>query len=343
MTVEEATELYVEACRLRGLSPRTILYARLILKHFADYCAGRLDDLREATLETLMDFYRWIGKRKKPNGEPTTVRNQNRHIRVLRQVFKLLAQRNLILSDIGAELPLFHDPKSLPRGVMTKEQVLQLLRQPTLTTPNGFRDRTILEVLFSTGLRGGELCRLTLYDVDLPARLIHVIQAKGKKDRVVPVGKVAAGYLAEYLKNVRPLLMNGQAHAFVFPANNGTPFDTARLFYLVKTYRTQAHLPDNITTHSLRHTCATEMLKGGANIRHVQELLGHSSIKTTQVYTRVVITDLKKAHRRTAPSERRRVLDEVHFDSGEKPRWTDRRNSAAWRKRKRLAKTAKKG
>jgi integrase/recombinase XerD len=173
--------------------------------------------------------------------------------------------------------------------------------------------------------------------------MIQIVQGKGKKDRVVPVGKVAAGYLAEYLKNVRPLLMKHQAHAVVFAANDGRPFDTHRLFYLIKKYRAQAHLSDNITTHSLRHTCATEMLKGGANIRHVQELLGHSSIKTTQIYTRVVITDLKKAHRRTAPSERRRVLDEVHFDGGDKPRWTDRRNSAAWRKRKRLAKTAKNG
>lgn len=336
MTVDNAAEQYIESCRLRGLSPRTIAHDRLLLNHFADYCAGHhVNDLREATLQTLLDFRRWIGQRRKPNGEPTSVQHANRHLRTVRQMFRMLAARHLILRDIGAELPPMRDPKRLPRGVMTKDEIMQLLRQPYLTTPAGFRDRTIFEVLFSTGLRGGELCRLTFYDVDLSARLIHVLQGKGKKDRVVPIGKTAAGYLAEYIRAVRPILLGDRQTSALFVTGQGDPFKTNNLRQQFILHRDRAGLSDRYSVHSLRHTCATEMLRGGASVRHVQELLGHSSIKTTQIYTRVVIDDLKKAHKRTAPSERRRVPADVRFDNGDAVRWTDRRNKPVWRRRKR--------
>ncbi len=134
----------------------------------------------------------------------------------------------------------------------------------------------------------------------------------------------------------------------VFISARGLKLWTADLGRIVKLYRDQAHLPDNITTHSLRHTCATEMLKGGASIRHVQELLGHADIATTQIYTHVVQSDLKKAHARTAPSERRKNIEVPRFppvagvagdlpapkrlrQAGGKPRWNDNRNAPYWK------------
>lgn len=199
----------------------------------------------------------------------------------------------------------------------------------TLRDRTRFRDRTMLEVLYSTALRGGELCRLTLYDLDLQARMIRVLKGKGRKDRVVPIGKVATGYLSEYIKSVRPILVGKKTNALVFLSATGGHLRTHDLGRIVKMYRDKAHLPDNITTHSLRHTCATEMLKGGASIRHVQELLGHADILTTQIYTHVVQTDLKKAHARTAPSERRKNVDVPSFDH-DVPRWNDNRNAPYW-------------
>ena len=283
---------------------------------------------------------RWLKARKRPDGQPSTVRYQNRHIRLVKQLFKLLAARTLIMADVGREFPPLHDPRTLPRGILTKEQVMTLLRQPHITTPLGFRDRTMLEVLYSTALRGGELCRLSLYDVDLPARMLRVL-GKGNKERIVPVGKVAAGYLAEYVKNVRPVLAGEVGGSAVFLSATGRALYTNDLHRLIKFYREKAHLPDNITTHSLRHTCATEMLKGGASIRHVQELLGHADIQTTQIYTHVVPTDLQKAHARTAPSERRRNVEVPCFPpkadpplagtGGDHPHWNDRRNAPLWR------------
>jgi integrase/recombinase XerD len=332
MSPSEAIDIFCAECKHRHLAERTVEASRGYLQRFADWCAasGGVADLREATLETLLAFHSSMRRHKRPDGKLCSVKYQNRHIRMVKQLFKLLAARNLILADIGRDFPPLNDPHTLPRGIMDKDQVMQLLRQPPMTTPLGFRNRAMLEMLYSTGLRGGELCRLTLYDLDLPARTLRVLQGKGRKDRVVPIGKVAAGYLGEYIKSVRPILLGKAASPLVFVSARGLKLWTADLSRIVKLYRGQARLPDTITTHSLRHTCATEMLKGGASIRHVQELLGHADIQTTQIYTHVVQSDLKKAHARTAPSERRQAVAVPVFDDAA-PSWNDSRNAPYWK------------
>jgi len=332
MTPQEAVQLYLDDCRNRHLSDSTIKLNAHHLNRFAHFCEiEHLDDIRNATAKTVLAFHRWIKTRKRPDGQPISIKYQHRHVRVVKLMFKLLYKRNLVMSDITAMLEPLRDPLTLPRGIMNKDQVMKLLQQPYMTTPLGFRDRTMLEVLYSTALRGGELCRLTLYDLDLQARMIRVLKGKGKKDRVVPIGKVACSYLIEYIKTVRPILAGRKNNALVFLSATGGYLRTHDLGRIVKMYRDKAHLPDNITTHSLRHTCATEMLKGGASIRHVQELLGHADILTTQIYTHVVQTDLKKAHARTAPSERRKNVEVPSFDH-EVPRWNDNRNAKYWPK-----------
>jgi len=347
MTPEQAIEIFCAERHHQHMAARTVDIDRLHLGRFADWCAAHhVADLREAKPETLLGFHRWIKQHKRPDGQICSIKYQNRHVRMVKQLFKLLADRNHIMADIGRDFPPLHDPISLPRGIMNKDQIMHLLQQPYLTTPLGFRDRTIMEVLYSTGLRSGELCRLTLYDLNLPERTLRVLQGKGRKDRVVPIGKVAAGYLAEYIKNVRAVILDKNALPLVFVSSTGKNLRTGDLGRIVKMYRDKANLPDSITTHSLRHTCATEMLKGGASIRHVQELLGHADIKTTQIYTHVVPTDLKKAHARTAPSERRRIVEDICFPSDDKPKWNDKRNRAEWRKlcmRKNVQKARKSG
>lgn len=343
MKPEDAIEIFCAEGKHRHLSERTVEASRGYLDRFADWCAThQVADLREATFETLLDFHRRMKQHKRPDGELCSIKYQNRHIRMVKQLFKLLADRNHIMADVGRDFPPLHDPRSLPRGIMNKNQVMQLLQQPLLTTPLGFRDRTMLEVLYSTALRGGELCRVTLYDLDLQARTLRVLQGKGRKDRVVPVGKVACSYLAAYLKTVRPVLLGKNASPLVFVSARGLKLWTADLGRIVKLYREQAHLPDTITTHSLRHTCATEMLKGGASIRHVQELLGHADIMTTQIYTHVVQSDLKKAHARTAPSERRQAVAVPPFDA-DRPAWNDNRNAPYWKERGKPAKKLEPG
>lgn len=146
------------------------------------------------------------------------------------------------------------------------------------------------------------------------------------KDRIVPIGKVALGFVTEYLERVRPLLLaknRSQSVERLFLTNRGHAMETKILRKILMQYRDAARLPRSVTVHSLRHACATEMLKGGANVRHVQEMLGHASLLTTQIYTRVVPSDLKRIHKITAPSERRRVIDVPSFQLRG---WQDKKN-----------------
>lgn len=179
------------------------------------------------------------------------------------------------------------------------------------------RDHALFELLYSSGIRAGEACKLTLYDLDRDKRTVTVKQGKGRKDRLVPVGHVALGWLARYLAEARPQLVTkakpGDAATRFFLTRTGHPFTPARLLRLVRAYARQAHLPATTTTHSLRHACATGMLRGGASIRHVQEVLGHTSIKTTQIYTHIVKDDLKAVQARTSPSERRTATEAPAF------------------------------
>ena len=330
MKFKDAIDLFVEDGRVRELSPRTLDHYRMFLERFAEWaeCRG-VSDARDVTLEYVLEFRRSLDGRQGPGGKKTTVAYRNRHVRCARLLFRLLFRRGLILSNLAARIPEYRDPKKLPRGIMDKDQVTKLLQAAHLTTPTGFRDRTIFEVLYSTGLRGGELCKLTLYEVNLPERMLRVVEGKGRKDRIVPVGKVACSYLAEYIRAVRPILLGENQTPVVFVTAQGEPFKTTNLRQQFILHRDRVGLADLYTVHSLRHTCATEMLKGGASIRHVQELLGHASISTTQIYTHVVQTDLKKAHARTAPSERRQAVGVPTFDAAA-PSWNDNRNAKYW-------------
>jgi integrase/recombinase XerD len=330
MTFDQAQAIYVEDVKLRGLVQGTADLAVTLFKRFERFLVLRdIRDLREVRTADLIDYAVWLRTQKGRHGRELNQNYRNDHTRIVVRLFALLYERRRILTDITRKLPTTHDIKPLPRGVMDEHEAMELLRQPNLSTPTGFRDRAILELLYSSGLRARELCELSVYDLDLTDAILRVT-GKGGKDRFVPIGKVAAGYLAEYLEKIRPLLCERRkptaraaAPDLVFITAIGTPVSTNYLYTLVVKYRRRAGLPEDITPHSLRHTCATEMLKGGAGVRHVQELLGHSQITTTQIYTRLVPVDLKKVHAKTAPSERGKVPD-VSFDP-DKPRFIPKR------------------
>ena len=307
------------------------LYSRRLVPRSVDYCVARLttferwlaqerrkDDPRDVVLQDLLDFHAMLRqKRRKLTGESVSAGYCNAHLYALRGYYRFLFETGRVLVNPCADLPPLRCPKPLPKGVLTAAEAIKLLQQPDVLTLFGFRDRTILELLYSTGLRGLEVCRLTIYDIDLDDRTLTVRKGKGGKDRIVPIGRVACNYIREYLANVRPKMMtrmsSPEAVERLFFSQRRRPLHPQMLYYMVRQNRQKAGLPRNTSTHSLRHTCATEMLRGGASIRHVQEMLGHSQITTTQIYTRVVPLDLKKVHQKTSPSERRKMIEAPVF------------------------------
>lgn len=279
----------------------------------------RCDDWREIVLD---DILAWSAAM---HSEGMGAANRCKQLWQVKAFFAWLHRQGAILTNPAAKLPPQHKPRPLPRHVPTAEQVNALINTPQTSTPEGQRDRAILELLYSSGLRAGELCKLTIYDLDRDKRTLRVNQAKGRKDRVVPVGTFALQCVAAYLDQARAKLNHtkpGRAGARLFLTDQGAAFTTAKLSRLVRAYAKQAALPPTFTTHSLRHACATGMLRGGASIRHVQEMLGHTSIKTTQIYTHIVKDDLKAIHAKTSPSERRTKAEPPAFTFA---RWRPRK------------------
>ncbi|MDB4793507.1 tyrosine-type recombinase/integrase [Methylacidiphilales bacterium] len=308
-------ELYAKHLETRRLTERTIVSQRHSLQNFEAWLLNRYTvvDWREVTFDHIMAYAKKLDEHRKKDGSPTTKNHQYVQLYTLKTFFGFLKVTDRILIDPCANLPHLREGRSLPRGLLNAAEMMRLLQQPKITHPFGFRDRCILELLYSTGLRGKELASLTVHDVDLDGRFVRVHKGKGGKDRIVPIGKAAVAYLREYLLRVRPLMFRShpgrQAVERLFISTRRTAIHSGILWKMVRRYVRLAGLPSNVSTHSLRHSCATEMLRGGASIRHVQEMLGHSQLRTTQLYTRVLPVDLKAIHQKTAPSERRRSVD----------------------------------
>lgn len=188
----------------------------------------------------------------------------------------------------------------LPR-VLSEDEVVRLLNQPDITTAEGFRDRTMLEVLYATGMRVSELINLTLERVDLNMKYI-IAFGKGSKERIVPLGSVAAEFLQRYLEKVRPKLTHTARNTnIVFLAFGGHELTRQRFWQIIRAYGRKANINKALTPHILRHSFATHLLDNGADLRSVQELLGHSDISTTQIYTHLTNKRLRDIYAKAHP------------------------------------------
>lgn len=188
----------------------------------------------------------------------------------------------------------------LPR-VLSEDEVVRLLNQPDITTAEGFRDRTMLEVLYATGMRVSELINLTLERVDLNMKYI-IAFGKGSKERIVPLGSVAAEFLQQYLEKVRPKLTHEDRNTnIVFLAFGGHELTRQRFWQIIRAYGRKANINKTLTPHILRHSFATHLLDNGADLRSVQELLGHSDISTTQIYTHLTNKRLRDIYAKAHP------------------------------------------
>jgi integrase/recombinase XerD len=242
--------------------------------------------------------------------------------------FQWLARQYHLLFNPASELELPRPEKRLPRHVLNIAEVEQIINAIEVDEPTGLgvRDRAMLEALYSTGMRRGELVQLRIDDVDLREGTAFIRLGKGKKDRVVPIGERACAWIEKYLYTIRPSYLDGEDHGVLFLAKHGGPMDGKQLSGIVKKAIERASLErfrdthPNAACHLLRHACATHMLENGADIRYIQSLLGHADLSTTEVYTRVSILKLKEVHAQTHPARLTRtgeaLLDSIAADLG---------------------------
>ena len=290
----------------KGFSPRTVVTYLNYLKPFVRYLTEKeVASVGDVTKEMVKQYQSFLYHHPKR----LSLRTQGHHLVGLRSFFNFLESSDLILSNPTTQIEFPKKPIHLPRDIFSEREVKKLLNAVTLEPTHGrrklgFRDKAVLELLYSTGVRSGELTELKLLHLDKEEGMLRIEEGKGKKDRVVPVGDVAIHYLKLYLEHGREkLLLKGET-PYLFVSNRGAGLKAADVPKLVKKYARRAGITRQVNAHMVRHSVATHMLKRRAPIRYIQELLGHASLDTTQIYTKVEISDLKKIHHQTHPRER---------------------------------------
>ena len=221
----------------------------------------------------------------------------------MRSFFRFLRREGYIVRDPAAALEYAREPRRLPRNVLTPAEAKRIIEAASPTTLLGCRDRAILETFYATGIRRDELRHLKPADLNFEQGLLRVNDGKGGADRVVPLGEVAARCLENYLHAIRPDLLRRRQAEWLFVSYTGKQMDTNTLNALMRKYAKAAKVKKHVTCHVWRHTCATHLVQNQANIRHVQEMLGHRSLATTERYLSLTIADLKEAHARCHPRE----------------------------------------
>ena len=297
---------YVKELQLHRYSRGYQDGAQRVLSSFFSHLREKdVHDIRSVTEEHLLSFIRFLRQRKTKYGKPIALWTQSHYISMLRRFFAFLDKRSVILRN-PAEHIRAPKAKRLPRARLTRTQVQQLLETPSPTSTLGIRDRAILETFYGTGVRLSECVRLDVSDVDLQGRMLWVRDGKGKKDRLLPIPGQTAKALARYSSEARPYLVHDPMEQAFFLSRHGKRLSRETIQANLRDYGTAAGLPHRVHPHVLRHAYATHLLERGADIRHIQELLGHSFLQTTALYTHVEPKDLRKVLKNAHPRERTR-------------------------------------
>jgi len=289
----------------RGQSENTArTYAALLGKFVAWAAAQKIADWQAVTLKHLMRFLQYERVRPladEPKASPKRLSSESVYLEIaaLRAFYKFAENEKLLPLNVAENLSLPRRWKRLPKALSDAE-ITQLLKPEETVTPASLCDQAVIELAYASGLRLSELRNLRLEQLHLDAGFINVI-GKGNKERVVPVGRLAVAALNRYLKSARPELVTPKSPGTVFLTQRGTRFAAVTLWMHIKKRAQRAGVERNLTPHMLRHSFATHLLEHGADLRVIQELLGHASIGTTEIYTHVTGNRLREIHRKFHP------------------------------------------
>jgi integrase/recombinase XerD len=294
---------YLQSLLIKNYSENTVSNREFLLRQFIQWCRERgIADPVEVTRPVLERYQRYLFHYRKKNGEPMSFRSQHSRLVPLRMWFRWLTRQNHLLHNPASELELPKLGQPLPKNILSASEVEQILQFCDVADPIGLRDRAVMEVLYSTGIRRGEIVALKLYDLSLDRGVLLVRQGKGKKDRYVPIGERAIAWLEKYVREARPQLAAEPDDMTVFLTAQGEPFSRDHMTGTIKARIDAAKLGKTGACHIFRHTMATLMHENGADIRFIQEILGHVKLETTQIYTHVSIRTLQRVHATTHPA-----------------------------------------
>jgi len=295
--IESDAREYLEWMRVHNYAKTTIACRQRYLDYFICFGASRgITKVGAVTFEVLQDYQHHLFAHRKLDGLPLSFGTQAQRLVPVAQFFSWLRKTGRTTSNPAADLTMPRPDRRLPEATLSATEMSAVLRTIDVSRPLGLRDRAVLEVFYSCGLRRAELIELGVRDVDAERGTVFVRCGKGAKDRYVPIGERALFWLRLYAELVRPGFATARFPEHLFLSSKGTPLCPDWLSRKVRRYLALAGVDKRGSCHLLRHTVATLMLEGGADIRYVAEMLGHTRLETTQRYTRVSIDRLRAVH-----------------------------------------------
>ena len=283
----------------RGLAENTLQAYEADLEQFTHFLRGRgLEQMNQVRRQEITDYL--MDRRRRGR----SARSLARHLAAIRMFCRFLAREKFLAVDVSQTVLSPKLWRLLP-PTLAYEEVDRLLAAPRPQTRAGLRDKAMLELMYATGLRVSEVARLQISDLNLEVGFLRTV-GKGNKERIVPVGRQAADWLKRYLLEARPHWIKSGTIGALFVSSRGGPLSRKTIWHLTKKYARQAGVRKNVTPHTLRHSFATHLLDNGADLRVIQEMLGHADISTTQIYTHVDQGRLKDTHYRFHPRSGRR-------------------------------------
>lgn len=267
-------------------------YRRDIEQYFTYLQEINLQNISNSNKTTVIAYLLYLQKK----GRATSTISRN--LASIRSFYQYISKNKLIDHDPTAELESPKVEKKLPQ-ILSTEEVELLLEQPQCVDLKGYRDKAMLELLYATGIRVSELIQLDIQDVNI--ELAYIRCNKGTKERMIPIGSMAIGALKEYLNKSRPLLIQKEDERALFVNINGSRLTRQGFWKIIKQYKNQAQINKDITPHTLRHSFAAHLLENGADLRSIQEMLGHSDISSTQIYAQIAKNRIKEIYKKTHP------------------------------------------
>ena len=294
---------YLELCLAKGQSSDTVRGKRGGLKKFFIWCLGRnVIHIDQIDLDLMDDYAAYLNiYRKALDHEPLSPAQKRNLLTFVKTFIKYMYVKKLLSANTLENIELPSKGEQIPKSLYSVEEVEIILDQPLLFGTKGLRDRAILECFFATGIRRGELVRLNIDDIDFNSKLLRV-HGKGKKERLVPISLRGCEWLAFYIGKIRPMFAYIGSGKSLFLANNGKRYVPGKLSDMASQYVKLAGFDRTGACHLYRHNTATTMLDNGADLRYIQEMLGHASILTTQIYTHIARKRLSQIYDKTHPS-----------------------------------------
>lgn len=295
---------HLEALEVRQVSKMSLHARKSNLAHFNAWCVEHgLAQPQEVTHTHVEAFQRHMFRYRRRDGQPLSASGQVQILGAVNTFFSWMVKHRHLPSNPAADVELPRVPKGL-RDPMTASEVEAVLALPDLTYAQGLRDRAMLELLYGTGIRRMELAALNTNDIERERGTLHVRRGKGGKGRFVPIGERALAWITKYETEARPMLERDPHEPALFLNIDGKRLSMNAMSWRVRQYLDKAGVNKAGACHLFRHTMATAMLDNGADVRHVQEMLGHADIGTTQYYTKVSIAKLQAVHEATHPAAR---------------------------------------